>query len=334
VKKIFFCAIIAFLPITLCATDTEDEQAYQKALQYEKQGNIIEAMKWYKKAATKSLHVKEDSSKNEPLLRFGKNSIKKYKNESTNESVEKIIFGNFDIKPYKANFILPYTYDFDKKEGRKQRETIFQLSFKKPLAKNILGLQDTLYLGYTQTSWWQTFETSLPFRETNYRPEIFFEIPYLNEYSPLKAYKIGLLHESNGRGGEDSRSWNRAYIQGLFQYMGVFISPRVWYRFHEWDKKDIDDANGDDNPYMYDYLGYGDLRISVSYRKTFLDVLLRNNLKFNGQNKGAVQVNWTFPLPWIEDMYGFLYYFNGYGESLIDYNRKTQKLGIGFSITR
>lgn len=333
-KKILLGAIIAFLPVFLFATNVEDKEAYQKALEFEKQGNIQEAMKWYKKAAASSLHVSENIKTPKPLLTFGKNSIDEYDDDTTNASLEQIIFGNFDVKPYKANYLLPYTYDFIKRSDRKQSETMFQISFKKPLAKNILGMQETLYLGYTQTSWWQTFEESLPFRETNYQPELFIEFPYLHEHTALKAYKIGLLHESNGQGGEYSRSWNRIYLEGIFQYKGIFIMPRVWHRFHERDKRDINDANGDDNPYMYNYLGYGDLKISFPYKQTFLNILLRNNLKFDNGNKGAIRVDWTFPIPWIEDMYGYLYYFNGYGESLIDYDKRMEKLGIGFSITR
>jgi phospholipase A1 len=330
VKKLFLIWIITFLHVNLLASELTSLQMYQKASELEKSGNFEEAMKWYKKAASISLHVKDEES----IIVFGKNNIESYENNATNETLEQIIFSNFDFQAYQANYLMPFTYDFDKRDGRKQSETKFQLSFKKPLAKNFLGLQETLYLGYTQTSWWQTSQNSAPFRESNYRPEIFIEFPYLHEKTALKAYSIGLLHESNGRDGLSSRSWNRIYLKGIFQYNGLFITPRAWYRLPEDKKTNINDTHGDDNHDIHNYLGYGDLKITLPYKKSLFNLLIRNNLRFKSTNKGAYEFDWTFPIPWVNDLYGYFYYFNGYGESLIDYDKKMEKVGFGFSITR
>ena len=60
-----------------------------------------------------------------------------------------------------------------------------------------------------------------------------------------------------------------------------------------------------------------------------LTVRLRNNLR--EENKGAVELDWSFPLtPRVK---GFIQYFEGYGESLIEYNHYQKRFGFGFKIS-
>ena len=48
-------------------------------------------------------------------------------------------------------------------------------------------------------------------------------------------------------------------------------------------------------------------------------------------SRGALQLGWSFPLT--ERLNGYLQSYYGYGESLIDYNNKVNKLGIGIKLT-
>lgn len=76
----------------------------------------------------------------------------------------------------------------------------------------------------------------------------------------------------------------------------------------------------------------GNFEFTVAYRKfdQEVSVRLRNNLD-SEKNHGAIQVDWTFPL---EGRYrGYLQLFSGYGESLIDYDARIQRLGIGIIFT-
>ena len=320
--------IISLLGTILFANEAKN--ALEMAKVYEKNGDTKNAMLLYKKAALILSESTQAPIKNDNILSYGNNSIESYKDNKTDETVEQIIYSSFDIEAYRMNYLLPATYDsqnhtqHDGNSDRKSIETKFQISFKKNLSENLLGLDERLYLAYTQTSWWQTAADSSPFRETNYEPEIFIDFPYESEQSALKLYRVGLVHQSNGRLSE-SRSWNRLYLSGIFQYSGIFFQPRVWYRFKEDEKTSLLDTDGDDNPDILDYLGYGDITISYPYKKHLFSSIIR---------KKSIQVDWTFPIFGLNNAYGYVQVFSGYGESLIDYNEKVNKVGLGFSLTR
>ena len=320
-KKISL-VIVALFSTFIFASDATD--TLNLAKMYEKNGDIQKAMQLYKKAALMLINTKEDYIKNSNLTTFGNNSIKSYGNKETDETVKQIIYSAFDIEAYRMNYLLPVTYDNKDHAQRKNIETKFQISFKKSLFKNIFGVDDKLFLAYTQTSWWQTTAPSAPFRETNYEPELFLNIPFKSNQSVLKSYRVGLVHQSNGKLAQ-SRSWNRAYLSGKFLYSGVLFEPRVWYRFKENERTNPNNTSGDDNPDILDYLGYGDLTISYPYKKNLFSSVVR---------KKSVQLDWTFPIYGLKDVYGYLQYFNGYGENLVDYDEKVEKIGLGFAITR
>ena len=224
-------------------------------------------------------------------------------------------FGFLGLKYYEPIYML-FTHDFSKKPDRKADELHFEFSFERPITYDALGFGEKISFAYAQNSWWQITQDSAPFRESNYRPELYVSapVPFADEL------KIGAMHESNGKGGEESRSWNRLYAQSTWSVDGFSITPRVWYAF--W----LDRTNED----IADYMGYGDLRASYTFGKQRLSALWRNNLHFDGSNRGAIELNYSFPI-FNSGFYGYLRYFNGYGESLADYKRSVNKIGIGLS---
>ncbi|WP_298989961.1 phospholipase A [uncultured Campylobacter sp.] len=224
-------------------------------------------------------------------------------------------FGFLGLKYYEPIYML-FTHDFSKKPDRKADELHFEFSFERPIAYDALGLGEKISFAYAQNSWWQITQDSAPFRESNYRPELYVSapVPFADEL------KIGALHESNGKGGAESRSWNKAYVQSTWSAGGFSITPRAWYAF--W----LDRTNED----IADYMGYGDLHASYTFGKQRLSALWRNNMHFDGSNRGAIELNYSFPI-FNSGFYGYLRYFNGYGESLADYKRSVNKIGIGLS---
>ncbi|MCP3177205.1 phospholipase A [Desulfuromonas sp. KJ2020] len=247
---------------------------------------------------------------------------------------KKMSASRFAIMPHKPNYLLPATYNSsvnnepytgtDRNLELKEIEVKFQVSFKTPLWERIAG-RGTLYAGYTQQSHWQAYnsDASSPFRETNYQPEIF--LTFDNDYSLLgvrnRLITLGFEHQSNGRSEPLSRSWNRLYAQFAFERGNLYFALRPWYRLPE-------SRSSDDNPDIHKYMGYGEFNAVYTWGNHRFGLMLRNN--FRAENYGAVQVDWSFPLHPRFD--GYIQYFNGYGESLIDYNHSTNRIGVGIII--
>ncbi|HBW97459.1 MAG TPA: phospholipase, partial [Pseudoalteromonas sp.] len=181
------------------------------------------------------------------------------------------------ITPHKRNYILPLSYvshpndrpfdgfdeltDEENGEPLDNLEAKYQLSIKVPLYDDFADDDQAIFFGFTLQSYWQIYnsEISSPFRETNYEPEIFW-VNYLDQENVLwgdeMAIALGISHQSNGRSQPNSRSWNRIYADFIWEKSGFVFSFKPWYRIAEDEKDNILEADGDDNPDIYKYMGY------------------------------------------------------------------------------
>ena len=193
---------------------------------------------------------------------------------------------------------------------------------------------EKLYLAYSQTSIWEIGSSSAPFYDTSYRPSIFFldedvsQWPF-RQWSRL-GFQAGVEHESNGKDGAASRSINIGYVRPTFtlpfadDYF-VSVSPKI-YGYIEKETPDI----------AY-YRGYSDLLIKVGETE---GVQLATTLrKGTGDAPYSAEFDLSIPLrtPMLGNLGGYLHlqYFNGWGESLLDYNRRVPShFRIGLMITR
>ncbi|QOG11522.1 phospholipase A [Arcobacter sp. FWKO B] len=310
-----------------------------QAQEYEKQGDYKNAMLVYKQIALanqpKDIEDEENTLSSQIAReRFAKEYIRSNDLE-TQLSINQIISSEFGIYAYKKNYFAPVSYSQNHNDGRQNNEAKFQISIRKPIIHNLFGFDESIEFGYTQTSWWQLYDNSSPFRETNYSPEVYTLFFNKDSNAALKLYKIGFIHESNGKDGEKSRSWNRIYTEGTFQVGHIFVTPKLWYRIPEKAKNNINQTSGDDNPDIMKYYGYGELSIKYPYKQHLFELNFRNNLRKN--NKHSSEFIWTFPLNSSKPFgkyFGFIQLQSGYGDSLIDYNKHSKRATLGIAFSR
>jgi outer membrane phospholipase A len=224
--------------------------------------------------------------------------------------------------------------------GRDAPGAKFQFSFKYRLLSDsgVLGAGVPalrgLHLAYTQRSLWDIQAKSSPFFDTSYMPELVGEWQAARSLNPGPVQWLGqqlsLLHESNGRGGPTSRSVNVVYYRpgvviGDVDGWNLILSPKFYVY--------VGDLSN--NPDISKYRGYGEFRAAFGKNERF-------GLSFTGRlgehfDKGSMQFDLTLPLrSRLFDFasYFMVQYFDGYGESLLDYNQHSSTVRAGFSLVR
>jgi outer membrane phospholipase A len=184
------------------------------------------------------------------------------------------------------------------------------------------------YFSYSQTSLWDLHDSSGPFYDTSYRPRLFFqkEQLWVSRSNKLRfGLESGFAHESNGHeAGFQERSIYLAYARPRLDWTApdgyhFYVSPMV-YGY-------LDKA---DNPDIAAYRGYADLLIGVNKNGWRLDTILRKGTR---AHFGSIEVNANLPLRSSDRFfdrigarglngYWFVQYFDGWGETILDYNLK------------
>ena len=211
------------------------------------------------------------------------------------------------LEPYRKNYLLiRHTSNINKSPSSpspdhtvqtpypyQKVEIKFQFSVKSEIGNyrdlEFLGFKNfRLWGAFTQQSYWQAFNVgaSSPFRESNYEPELIGTFGTGNAQG-WKLLNLGLSHQSNGRSNPDSRSWNRLYLQGGWEWDDIYVMGRGWWRIPENPAKD-------DNPDLTQYVGRAELVIALVCRiattKSFCccaAILIRTDTK--------VFCSWTGP---------------------------------------
>jgi len=245
--------------------------------------------------------------------------------------------GTFLLTKYKPIYVLPFRFTanpnelpynsgtevvVDKYVKLDKLETKFQLSFKTKLAQDIFFGKGDLWLAYTQKSFWQIYnsEFSRPFRETNYEPEVIFNFPANFKIFGLDGKMFGLSfnHQSNGRTQTLSRSWNRIIGFAAFEEKNWNLIVRAWYAYQL-----------NENPEIVDYTGRGDATFVYVKNKNIFTIHGQHSLRTGSNSHGQIQLDWGFPIK--GNLRGHFQFFDGYGDTMIDYNYKQTIFGLGVS---
>jgi phospholipase A1 len=280
---------------------------------------------------------------NDKSQELDKYEVYEIEDAQAKKSMTKWLDSDFGLKPHKVNFLLPYSYrkgeykSYVDTDEYINKEAQMQVSLKLYLGTSLLGLNESYYIAYTHTAFWQIYADSSPFRETNYNPEGFVVFPVLNKDSVfnMKSIKLGLAHISNGQGNNDdvvyssdevdpgnrSRSLNYIYSEFAFQHDTLLTELTLM--------SDFPGSSDTDNPDIMNYRGYTSVKLNYFTGKHMFTLMGRGNI---ATGYGAVESTYSYPL--IDDAYFYVKVFSGYGESLIDYDNSISKYSIGFSFSR
>ena len=204
-------------------------------------------------------------------------------------------------------------------------ESKFQISLKTKIFHGMFDGKMDLWMGYSQRAYWQIYNTerSRPFRELNYQPEIIANFPIQFKILGFDAKMIGaaVIHESNGQSDPISRSWNRIAFHAGFEKGNWQIMLKPWIRIG---------SKIDDNENISDYIGRGEADITYDWGRQRFRAIARHSLNLGDKSRGSLQLNWSFPI--YKNFNGHFQLFDGYGETLIDYNHRQTTFGIGVSL--
>jgi phospholipase A1 len=218
--------------------------------------------------------------------------------------------------------------------GRDGYSARFQLSLKYRLFDQSAGLGQNqpwlagFYFGYTQNSLWDLSEKSRPFRDTSYRPSLFWKWERTDDQTWIDSFRAGLEHESNGGGIDRSRSINIVFVRPDWRWTRADDSkfeftPKVYYYF---DKSD--------NPDIAQYRGNVDWRVRYDSGHNWISTAVA---RVGSANRGSLLLDVSRRIRDLRfgPVGGYLHfqYFNGYGEDILDYNvRRKWQFRVGFAI--
>lgn len=210
-------------------------------------------------------------------------------------------------------------------------DTKLQLSFKVrvfPLAG--------LYAAYSQIMMWRLWTDSKPFHDINYNPEIFYRFQFGDRlwYADLGLYE----HESNGRSGDPSRSWDRSYVRySMTHELSKTTRARIHWNVKAWVAYGYDPTNKDIQRYR------GAYEAQISLVDAFGPWFDRGDITWRVFSGGASHVNpfkggseltLRFAPRLLSSSVAqiVVQWFYGYGENLLDYDRKRTviRAGLGF----
>lgn len=232
----------------------------------------------------------------------------------------------FDNRPYfglyKDNYFI-FGTAVGPRPTRENSNVKFQISISQRLTKSTLPWHTYLYLFYTQKVFWNILEESFPMTDLNFNPGIGLAKPLFVKDRFIGNVMLMLEHESNGRDGDESRSWNKVSLGA-----NIMVDPTLLVHGKVW----IPIVDGKNNRDILDYCGIYQIGTSfMSLNHKFgASVVLTKRRGWNLSYNTVVEFSYRFNNN--QNQYLFVQYYNGYGEGLLDYNKFHSELRVGFVI--
>lgn len=223
---------------------------------------------------------------------------------------------------FKDNYFTVGT-SLHEKPSRTNSDVKFQISIAQRITKTTLPGNSFLFISYSQKTMWNVFQESMPMRDMNFNPGIGWSFPIFSKGRYAGKATILIEHESNGRDGEASRSWNKVSFSGsTIIDRWISVNAKLWIPI-------IDGMNNKD---ILRYCGIfqGGMILSTPDRKFIWSLLLTKRMGWNLSFNTVAEFSWKI---WKRsNQYFFVQYYNGYGENLLDYNQFRSRLRAGIVI--
>lgn len=233
---------------------------------------------------------------------------------------------DFDNQPYfglyKDNYFI-FGPPIGRRADSKNTNVKFQISIAQRLTKSVLPWGSYLYLFYSQKVFWNVLENSMPMTDLNFNPGIGLAKPIFIRDRYIGKVSFVIEHESNGRDGDESRSWNKVSLGA-----NIMIDPNLMVHGKFW----IPIVDGMNNKDILDYSGIYQMGMQA----------MSNDRRFNASVTMVKRKGWNLNYNVILELgmrlwknaneYLFMQYYNGYGEGLLDYKVYKTQLRIGIQI--
>lgn len=220
---------------------------------------------------------------------------------------------------YKDNYFTVGTQPFAKPTSTNS-DVKFQLSFMFRLTEATLPWKSYLFLMYTQKTFWNVFQESLPMRDINFNPGVGWTKPFFSKDRYMGKLTLLLEHESNGRDGDASRSWNKISLCG-----STIIDEWLMVHAKFW----IPIIDGGENKDILRYCGIyqGGLTVTTPNKEWSWGLTWVKRQGWNLNMNTIWEVSWRVSDKMNLNLYA--QYYNGYGENLIDYKQFHSRLRVG-----
>ena len=223
---------------------------------------------------------------------------------------------------YKDNYFTVGT-TVGKKPDKHNSDVKFQLSIAQRLTKTTLPLNSYLFIAFSIKAMWNVFENSLPMRDLNFNPGLGWSFPFFSKGRYAGKFTFMIEHESNGRDGEESRSWNKISFAGsTLVNEWLMVHSKFW----------IPIVDGENNRDILKYSGIyqGGLAVTTPNQRFGWALTLVKRKGWNLNFNTILEFNWRiFPK---DNEYFFVQYYNGFGECMLDYNKFHSRIRVGMVI--